>query len=126
MQIQPPPNHNNRRPLSYNEIYSKAEQKRHHATFLAHLRRVSEHANEYATRQMNAATIASQAIPIEQAAGMPAGYIERLKQIVIQLNWQASVAQQAAIEARTQVNIHEAIQSNFDVPESQQASRMTG
>ena len=115
---------NNRKPLTYNEIYPQAERKKHHAVFLAHLRQLAEQATNYATHQMNAATIAAQAIPMEQAAGMPAGQIERLKQIVIQLNWQATVAQQAAIDARFVAMKHEEVQSNFDEPESRQASNM--
>jgi hypothetical protein len=117
---------NNSRPSKYNEIYPKAERKKHHAVFLAHLRELAEQATEYATHQMNAATIAAQAIPMEEAAGMPPGQIGRLKQIVIQMNWQAAVSQQAAIDARFLANKHEAIQSNFDAPESQQAEHMTG
>ena len=115
---------NNRKPLTYNEIYPQAERKKHHAVFLGHLRQLAEQATNYATHQMNAATIAAQAIPMEQAAGMPAGQIERLKQIVVQLNWQATVAQQAAIDARFLASKHEQIQGNFDKPESSQASNM--
>ena len=126
MQSEPRHTPNNRRPLTYNEIYPHAERKKHHAVFLAHLRRLAEQATNYATHQMNAATIAAQAIPMEQAAGMPAGQIERLKQIVIQLNWQATVSQQAAIDARFLAMKHEDIQSNFDEPESRQASNLQG
>jgi hypothetical protein len=128
MQDEQHPNNSpkNRRPLTYNEIYPHAERKKHHAVFLTHLRQLAEQATEYATHQMNAATIAAQAIPMEQASGMPAGQIDRLKQIVIQLNWQATVAQQAAIDARFLAMKHEEIQSNFDEPESRQASNMIG
>ena len=126
MQSEPRHTPNNRKPLTYNEIYPHAERKKHHAVFLAHLRKVAEQATDYAAHQTKAATIAAQSIAMEQAAGMPAGQIDRLKQIVVQLNWQATVAQQAAIDARFLAMKHEDIQSNFDEPESRQAGNMIG
>lgn len=114
------------RVISYQERYSFAERRNHHAFFIEHLKRLKAEAAHEARRMANALKIARSGYRDEVKAGKHPGYLKNFRSVIRQLDYQTTVLTKAAIEAANEVEKHEQIyRKDFDVSKHQ-ASDMEG